>query len=71
MTNNQLDFVTYCIGLLALHLNMPLSEIYYKLKSSDILSNYIITGYDVLHTFSKDYLINDISTFMREKGVLS
>ncbi|MDD6168189.1 MAG: DUF3791 domain-containing protein [Prevotella copri] len=32
--------------------------------------DYIIPSYDVLHTFSKEYLMEDLIDFMKEKGVL-
>lgn len=69
MTFEQLDFATFCIGNLAVRLNIPQREIYNQLKTSGILFDYIIKGYDVLHTFSKEYLMNDIISYMNEKGV--
>lgn len=36
----------------------------------NILDNYIIRCYDVLHTQGKEYLVEDITEFVREKGVL-
>jgi hypothetical protein len=44
--------------------------VYQRLKSSGILTEYIIPSYDVLHTFSKEYLLEDLTEYMREKGVL-
>ena len=32
--------------------------------------DYIIPSYDVLHTFGKEYLMEDLTEFMKEKGVL-
>ncbi|MBE6319317.1 MAG: DUF3791 domain-containing protein [Bacteroidales bacterium] len=69
MTFEQLDFATFCIGNLAVRLNIPQREVYNQLKTSGILFDYIIKGYDVLHTFSKEYLMNDIISYMNEKGV--
>ena len=69
MTFEQLDFATFCIGNLAVRLNIPQREVYNQLKTSGILLDYIIKGYDVLHTFSKEYLMNDIISYMNEKGV--
>lgn len=65
-----LEFVTYCISKLGQFLNMPQSEVYKRLKNSGILTDYIIPSYDVLHTFSSRYLMEDITEFMKEKGVL-
>ena len=71
MNFDQLDFTTYCIGNLSARLSLPQKSIYQKLKSSGILMDYIVKGYDVLHTFSKEYLMEDLIGYMKEKGVLS
>ena len=71
MSVDQLDFVTFCIGNLSIRLNMPQKVVYIKLKSSGILDDYIVKGYDVLHTFGKEYLMNDLIEYMQEKGALS
>ena len=71
MSVDQLDFVTFCIGNLSIRLNMPQKVVYIKLKSSGILDDYIVKGYDVLHTFGKEYLMNDLIDYMQEKGALS
>mgnify|MGYP003553391195 CR=1 FL=1 len=71
MSVDQLDFVTFCIGNLSIRLNMPQKVVYIKLKDSGILDDYIVKGYDVLHTFGKEYLMNDLIDYMQEKGALS
>lgn len=38
-------------------------------NSTGILDNYIIPSYDVLHTLGKEYLVEDITEFVKEKGV--
>ena len=42
---------------------------YNILNSTGILDNYVISGYDVLHTLGKEYLVEDITEYVREKGV--
>lgn len=71
MDKKTLEFVTYCISKLAQVLKMPQREIYRRLKESGILYDYIVPSYDVLHTFSSRYLVEDLTDYMREKGVLS
>ena len=68
MDTNTLEFVTYCIGKLAQVLKM--SQVYRRLIQSGILYDYIVPSYDVLHTFSSRYLVEDLTEYMREKGVL-
>ena len=70
MNKNILEFVTFCIGKLAVMLKLPQREIYRRLKVSGILDEYIVPSYDVLHTFSSRYLMEDLTEYMKEKGVL-
>ena len=44
-------------------------EVYKILDSTGIFDNYVIKCYDVLHTQGKEYLVEDITDFAREKGV--
>ena len=70
MKIEHLDFITFCVGSLedALHLSAP--QVYGALRSSGLLANYIVPCYDVLHTFSKDYIVEDLTEALREKGAL-
>lgn len=70
MDKDVLEFVTFCIGNLARQLKLSQLEVYLKLKDSLILSDYIVPCYNVLHTFSKEYILEDLSEFMKDKGVL-
>lgn len=70
MDITTLEFVTYCISKLAQALKLSQREVYRRLKQSGILYDYIVPSYDVLHTFSSRYLVEDLTDYMREKGVL-
>ena len=70
MNSINIDFVTYCIGNLSRRLGLSQRDVFEKLKQSGILSGYIVPSYDVLHTFSKEYLMQDLTEYMKEKGVL-
>ncbi len=70
MDKNTLEFVTWLISKLADWLNLPQCDVYRRLMKSGILYNYIVPSYDVLHTFGARYLLEDITDFMKEKGVL-
>ncbi len=65
-----LNFITYCISQLGHRLHLSQQEVYRRLKSSGILYDYIVPSYDVLHTFGSRYLMDDLTEYMREKGVL-
>ena len=66
----NIGFITFVIGNLSRKLGLSQKDVYQKLKTSGILFDYIIPSYDVLHTFSKEYLIDDLTQYMQEKGVI-
>ena len=69
-TKNELEFAIFCIENLASLLHTDATKVYKALNDdSDILNSYIVPEYDVLHTQSKEYILNDISEVMRERGV--
>jgi len=69
MNFNQLDFATYCIGLLSNRMKWTLRKTYNILKDSGILYGYIVPGFEVLHTFSKEYILEDLIDCMKEKKI--
>ena len=71
MSCNNIDFVTYCIGNLSRRLNMNADEEYRRLNKSGILSGSIIPSYDVLHTFGQEFLMEDLTEYLREIGVFA
>ncbi len=38
-------------------------------EQTNILNEYIIPEYEILHTQSKDYIVDDIIEVMKERGV--
>ena len=70
MKIEYLDFITFCVGSLADALHWSASRVYGTLRSTGLLRDYIVPCYDVLHTFSKDYIVEDLTDALREKGVL-
>ncbi|MBP5677105.1 MAG: DUF3791 domain-containing protein [Bacteroidales bacterium] len=70
MDEKTLEFITYCITKLSSILHLSQQEVYRRLNTSGILYGYIVPSYDVLHTFSSRYLMEDLTNYMIEKGVL-
>lgn len=68
MKKEYLDFITFCVGSLADAMHKSASEVFHALRSTGVLSDYIIPCYDILHTFSKDYLVEELSEVLKEKG---
>ena len=55
--SSELEFVVFCIE------NVAFAE------KSDILSGYIVPEYEVLHTQSREYIVDDLIDVMKERGV--
>lgn len=71
MNERQIEFSVFCIENIALKLGITGEAVYRLLtKDNDILDEYIIPNYEILHTQSKEYIVNDIVEYMKECGVL-
>ena len=69
MDKKELGFVVFLIHALAYAWGKPYRVVYQILNDTGILDGYILPFYDVLHTLGKQYLIEDITGFVRDKGV--
>ncbi len=66
----ELEFAIFCIENVASKLNVDAQKVYAALtEQTDILNEYIIPEYEVLHTQSRDYIVDDIIDIMKERGV--
>lgn len=65
----ELSFSIYMIYSLANKWNKSPADVYKILNATGILDDYIIACYDTLHTQGKEYLVEDITEYVREKGV--
>ena len=69
LEKKELIFVVFILYALGEHWKMTTPEVYEILNTTGILDDYIIKCYDVLHTLGKEYLVEDITEFVREKGI--
>ena len=68
--SRELEFAIFCIENIASRLHVDAQKIYVALsEQTNILKDYIIPEYEVLHTQSKDYIVDDIIDVMHERGV--
>lgn len=70
VNESKLDFCIFLLYSLAEEWKKTPAEVYQVLNSTGILDEYVIPCYDVLHTLGKDYLVEDITEFVREKMCL-
>lgn len=68
--SKELEFAIFCIENIASRLHVDAQKVYVALsEQTNILKDYIIPEYEVLHTQSKDYIVDDIIDVMHERGV--
>ena len=66
----ELEFAVFCIENVAKELVVDGTVAYDMLAvQTDVLQNYIIPCYDVLHTQGKEYIVNDLIDMLKAKGV--
>ena len=69
--SRELEFAIFCIENIAAKLGVSAEKVYDALTDkSDILNDYIIPEYEILHTQGKEYIVDDIIEVMKERGVL-
>ena len=69
-SSNELEYAEFCIENVAQRLGVDAERVYDALTGkSDILNSYIVPEYEILHTQSKDYIVDDILQVMKERGV--
>ena len=69
-TTNELEFAFFCIESVAERLHQDPVKVYNALtKDSDLLNSYIVPLSDILHTQSKQYIVDDIIEVMKSRGI--
>lgn len=68
-TKKQLEFSVFLIYQLSEKWKKRPFEVYQILNNTLVLDNYILKCYDTLHTLGTNYLVDDITDFVKEKGV--
>mgnify|MGYP002764922002 FL=1 len=69
--SKELEFAIFCIENIAIKLNISGQDVYKMLtEETNILNNYIIPCYDVLHTQDKNYIVDDVIEVMKENSLL-
>lgn len=68
--SDELEFAVFCIENVAAKLGVNAERVYQAFtEKSDILNGYIVPEYEVLHTQSREYIVDDLLTVMQERGV--
>ena len=69
--SKELELAIFCIENISIKLNISGQDVYKMLtEETNILNNYIIPCYDVLHTQDKNYIVDDVIEVMKENSLL-
>ena len=71
MSERQIEYSVFCIENVAERLGKTGSEVFKILNSSGLLHSYIIPSYEALHTQSKQYIVDEIISVMRERKLIA
>ena len=69
MNKDSMEFVVYMIHYCANKLNITPATVYKKLQEANCIEAYLVPYYDVLHTQSSEYILNDIQQYLKKRGV--
>ena len=70
MSAGALEFAVFCIESIGRRLGVDGTRVYDALaKRSNILNDYIVANYEVLHTQDREYIVDDILDIMASRGI--
>lgn len=70
MKRKELTFTIFLIHQLADAWDRTPAEVYSILKAGNVIEGYIVPCYDVLHTLGGQYLVEDITGLVAERGLV-
>ena len=69
MTKEVFSFVIYMIHACANKWGKLPSEVYSLLKKTECINSFLVPHFDVLHTQSTEYVVDDIMEYLNVRGI--
>ena len=69
MNKSSLSFVVYMIHRCANQWKLSPSKVYQMLDESGCIESYLVPHYEVLHTQSSKYVLEDIQQYLQQRGI--
>ena len=68
---SELEFAVFCIENVAAKLGVDAERVYpaWTGRKVNILNGYIVPEYEMLHTQSREYIVDDLLDVMKERKV--
>ena len=68
--SRELEFAVFCIENVAANLGVGAERVYRAFtEKGDILHGYIVPEYEILHTQSREYIVDELLDVMNERGI--
>ena len=68
--SSELEFAVFCIENVAAKLGVNAERVYHAFTEQiNIFNGYIVPVYEMLHTQSREYIVDDLLDVMKERGV--
>ena len=71
MSDKQIEYSVFCIENVAERLGKTGTEIFNMMKQSGLLNSYIVPSYEALHTQSKQYIVDEIISVLKERNLVA
>ena len=69
MNKDTFSFVIYMIHACANQWKQKPSELYKNMKSTNCIMGFLVPNYEILHTQSTKYVIEDIKEYITVRGI--
>lgn len=69
MDRDSFSYVIYMIHACANSWAYKPSEVYKKMKSANCIKGFLVPNYEILHTQSTQYVIEDIREYLKVRGI--
>ena len=69
MNRDIMSFVVYMIHQCSIKWNLSPAKVYSKMSEAGCINSYLVPHYDVLHTQSSSYVVEDIQFYLQSRGI--
>ena len=68
INEKEMDFVVYCVENLANYISEDSVKVFDLLDANDLIEGYILKFYDILHTQSRDWIVEVLVEQLEKSG---
>ena len=69
LDRRKVEFTVFVLYRVADHWRKTVPEAYEILHAADAIEGYLMPAYDVLHTQGSEYLVEDVTDYVKQRNV--